>query len=76
MQGIEQCLCCQLGIGYQRQLRQVIAHGLVRIDVDAQQAARDLEAALEGHVIIGFGQFSADRQYHVGLGHQRPRGRQ
>ncbi|MNT50438.1 hypothetical protein D3C72_1873580 [compost metagenome] len=75
LQGTEQRLGGQFGIGYQRQLRQIIAHGLVRVDVNAQQTARDLEASLEGHVIIGFGQFGADRQHHVSLGHQRPCGR-
>ncbi|MND92198.1 hypothetical protein D3C80_843450 [compost metagenome] len=74
LQGTEQRFGCQLGIGHQRQLRQIIAHGLVRVDVNAQQTARDLEASLEGHVIIGFGQFGADRQHHVSLGHQRPCG--
>ncbi|MNE36644.1 hypothetical protein D3C80_1304620 [compost metagenome] len=76
LQGSEQRLGGQLGIGYQRQLRQVVTHGLVRIDIDAQQATRDLEATLEGHVIIGFSQFSTDRQHHVRFSHQLSSSRQ
>ncbi|VVN36711.1 hypothetical protein PS655_06065 [Pseudomonas fluorescens] len=47
-------------IGHQRQVRRVVTHGLVGVDIDAQQFAGNLETASEGHVVIGLGQFSAD----------------
>ena len=76
LQGCEQRLGGLLGIGHQRQLGQVVTHRLVRVDIDAQQAAGDLEAALERHVVIGLGQLGADGQHHIGLGDQRTGSRQ
>ncbi|MNV82761.1 hypothetical protein D3C71_1765150 [compost metagenome] len=70
MQGSEQGLGGLLGIGHQRQLGQVVAHGLVRIDVDAQQAAGDFKATFEGHVIVSFGKLGTNRQNHIRFGHQ------
>ena len=57
-------------ISDQCDVRRVVAHGLIGIDVDAQQLAGNLEAAGEGHVVIGLGQLGADRQHHVGFGNQ------
>ena len=57
-------------------MRRVVAHGLIGIDVDAQQLAGNLEAAGEGHVVIGLGQLGADRQHHVGFSDQCAGGNQ
>ncbi|MNX90543.1 hypothetical protein D3C86_1225980 [compost metagenome] len=75
-QGTEQSLGGVARVGHQCHVRRVVAHGLVRVDIDAQQLARNFEATGEGHVVVGLGQFSADGQYHVGLGDQRSGGDQ
>ncbi|MNM50463.1 hypothetical protein D3C81_615030 [compost metagenome] len=57
-------------------MRRVIAHGLVRVDIDAQQLAGNLETTGEGDVVVGLGQLGADGQNHVGFGDQRTGGDQ
>ena len=72
----QQSFGSQLRIGHQGQCWRVIAHGLIGVDINAQQGAGDLKASGKGHVVIGFGQFGANRQHHVGLSHQCPGGHQ
>ena len=73
---VEQGLGGILRIRHQRDFRRVVAHGLVRVDVDPQQRPGNLEAAGEGHVVIGFRQLGADRQHHIGVRHQGTGGHQ
>ena len=60
----------QPGVAVDGQARRVVAHQLLRVDVDADQLAIEGEAAVEHHVVVGFAQLGADGQHHVGLGGQ------
>ncbi|MNP03367.1 hypothetical protein D3C76_952500 [compost metagenome] len=69
-QGSQQGLGGDVGVGHQRQFRRVVAYGLVGVDINAQQGTGDIEAAGEGHVVVGFGQLGANGQHHVGFANQ------
>ncbi|MNH10811.1 hypothetical protein D3C79_703010 [compost metagenome] len=75
-QGDQQGLGSEGRIRDQGDLRRVVAHGLVGVDIDAQQLTGDLETTLEGHVVVGLGKLGTDRQHHIGFGDQGTGGHQ